>query len=501
MCGIIGYIGDSITDRVIIDGLRRLEYRGYDSAGIAVIQNKKIVVHRKVGKLINLEKVLAKEAISSHIGLGHTRWATHGKPLENNAHPHVSGSKKIVVVHNGIVENYLILKHRLQKKYKFTSETDTEVFAHLIEDFYVKLKNKKHALLKAVNEAVKLVEGSYALGVMCVNEPNTLVAARRSSPLIVGIGEDESFIASDVSAVLSYTNKMIFLEDGEAAELTKDKVSVYNQKNKPVKKTVKTITWDPVLAEKGGYKHFMLKEIYEQPEVIRDTLRGRIDLTKGEVYLDNVSLTKKDVIDIKRIIIIACGTSYHAGLIGKFWIEEYAKIPCEVDIASEFRYRHNILDPQCLVVSISQSGETADTLASFKSAKQKKVKDLSICNVVESSLARMASNIIYTRCGPEIGVASTKAFTGQLVALFLLALFLAVKKGKLTSNNLKTILKELVKVPGQVEKTLKDTKNIMEEWAREFFKKSSFLYLGRNSNYPIALEGALKLKEISYIHA
>jgi glutamine---fructose-6-phosphate transaminase (isomerizing) len=501
MCGIIGYIGDKSADKILIDGLKKLEYRGYDSAGIAIIENHKLDVYRSVGKLVNLENVLSKIRLHSTIGLGHTRWATHGKPSENNAHPHISDNRKIVVVHNGIIENYLSLKNKLAKKYKFRSETDTEVLAHLIEDYYSKYKKDKNALLKAVQRAVKDVVGSYAIGVMSLDDPDTIIAARKSSPLIIGIGKDESFLASDVSAILRYTNKVIILEDGETALIKKNQVIVYDEKNISIKKSVTSINWDPVSAEKGGYKHFMLKEIFEQPEVIRDTIRGRVDLEKQDIYLEDVKLTQKDISSIKRVIILACGTSYHAGLIARFWIEDFAKIPCEVDIGSEFRYRNYILDENCLIISISQSGETADTLASVRNAKKIKLKDIAVCNVVDSTLAREASNILYTRCGPEIGVASTKAFTGQLTALFILSIFLAKRRNKISKENMKEMLDGLVKLPLIIEKTLKETKDVMENWAKIFFKKSSFLYLGRNSNYPIALEGALKLKEISYIHA
>jgi glutamine---fructose-6-phosphate transaminase (isomerizing) len=501
MCGIIGYIGDKSADRILIDGLKKLEYRGYDSAGIAVIEDHKLDVYRSVGKLINLENVLSRIKLHSTIGLGHTRWATHGKPSENNAHPHVSDNKKIVVVHNGIIENYLSLKNKLSKKYKFRSETDTEVLAHLIEDYYSKYKKDKNALLKAVQHAVKEVTGSYALGVISSDDPDTIIAARKSSPLIIGVSKDESFLASDVSAILRYTNKVIILDDGETALIKKNQVTIYNEKNVSIKKPINSINWDPVSAEKGGYKHFMLKEIFEQPEVIRDTIRGRVDLDKQDIYLEDVSLTQKDISSIKRVIILACGTSYHAGLIARFWIEDFAKIPCEVDIGSEFRYRNYILDENCLIVSISQSGETADTLASVRNAKKIKLKDIAVCNVVDSTLAREASNVLYTRCGPEIGVASTKAFTGQLTALFILSIFLAKRRNAISKEDMKKMLDGLVKLPLIIEKTLKETKDVMENWAKIFFKKSSFLYLGRNSNYPIALEGALKLKEISYIHA
>ncbi|MFH1714729.1 MAG: glutamine--fructose-6-phosphate transaminase (isomerizing) [Elusimicrobiota bacterium] len=503
MCGIIGYVGGRTADRVLVDGLKRLEYRGYDSAGIAVIENDELFVKRSVGKLINLEEVLSHESLSSGIGLGHTRWATHGKPSWENAHPHTDCSGRIVVVHNGIIENYLGLLKSLQKKHSFDSETDTEIIAHLIENYYyANIKARKNEpLLKAVQSAVAKLEGSYALGVICADDPHTIVAARRSSPLIIGVGKKESFLASDVPAVLSYTNKIIALDDDETALLKENEISIFDKNNKKINKKITTISWDPVLAEKGGYKHFMLKEIHEQPEILRDTMRGRIDINKADVFLENVTFNDKEINSIKKIIILACGTSYHAALVGKFVIEEWAGVPCEVDIGSEFRYRHHILDKDVLVIAISQSGETADTIASFKAAKKSKVKNLVICNVVDSSIAREADNIIYTRCGPEIGVASTKALSGQLLALYLFGIYLGRRKKYMTKNKSREILEALMRIPRQVERVLKQSPAEIEKWAKAFFKKQSFLYIGRNINYPIALEGALKLKEISYIHA
>jgi glucosamine--fructose-6-phosphate aminotransferase (isomerizing) len=499
MCGIVGYVGKRIADRVLIDGLKKLEYRGYDSSGISVFQDGHLSVFRKVGKLINLETVLAEKGLISRIGIGHTRWATHGKPTEENAHPHIGGNRKIAVVHNGIIENYVELKHELSKTFEFCSQTDTEVIAHLIEKHY----HEKDGFLKAVQTSVKELKGSYALAVMCKDFPDTLVVAKESSPLILGIGEDEMFVASDITAVLAYTNKAVLLEDGDTAIVTKDSYKVFDRENKEVSRVIKTITWDPVLAEKCGYKHFMLKEINEQPQVIEDTLRGRVDLINNDVIFDTVHLTQDDIKNISRIIILACGTSYHAGLIGKFLIEDLVGVPCEVDIGSEFRYRNhkNILDENCLVIAISQSGETADTIASFEEAKKNGVKNFVICNVMDSTLARKADNIVYTRCGPEIGVASTKAFTGQLCVLYLVALFFGKRRGFLANEQIADILKELIRIPSLMERALKNTKDVMEDWSNLFYKKNSFLYLGRNVNYPIALEGALKLKEISYIHA
>ena len=499
MCGIVGYVGKRIADRVLIDGLKKLEYRGYDSSGIAVFQDNQLAVFRRVGKLINLETVLAEKGLISRIGIGHTRWATHGKPTEENAHPHIGGNKKITVVHNGIIENYVELKNELCKKYKFCSQTDTEVIAHLIELFYDQTNN----LLEAVQKAVKNLKGSFALAVMCKDFDDTLVIAKQSSPLIIGVGTDEMFVASDITAVLTYTNKAVLLEDGDTAIVKKDGYKIFDKDDNEAERIIKTINWDPVLAEKGGYKHFMLKEINEQPQVIEDTLRGRMDLVNNDIIFDTVKLTSDEIKNISRIVILACGTSYHAGLIGKFLIEDLVGIPCEVDIGSEFRYRNykNVLDKNCLVIAISQSGETADTIASFEETKKIGTKNLVICNVMDSTLARKADNIVYTRCGPEIGVASTKAFTGQLCVLYLVALFFGKRRGFLKDGQIADILAELIKIPGLMEKTLKNTKSVMESWSKKFYKKTSFLYLGRNVNYPIALEGALKLKEISYIHA
>ncbi|MFC1485057.1 glutamine--fructose-6-phosphate transaminase (isomerizing) [bacterium] len=503
MCGIMGYVGKRIADRVLIDGLKKLEYRGYDSAGICVFENEQLEVCKKVGKLINLETILAEKRLTSRIGIGHTRWATHGKPTEKNAHPHCSSNQLITVVHNGIIENYVALKKKLEKKYSFKSETDTEVISHLIEYYYDKYAKSSNRFFKAVQSAIKDLEGSYALGIMCKDYPDTLIVAKNSSPLILGIGENENFIASDATAILAYTNKILILEDGDIGVLNRKNIDIYDINGNQIERPISDIKWDPMLAEKGGYKHFMLKEIYDQPKVISDTLRGRIDFAQNNITFSNFHISKSMIKKISRVLILACGTSYHAGLIGKFLIEDFAGIPCEVDIASEFRYRnhHNVLDENCLVIAISQSGETADTIASFQAAKKLGVKNLVICNVMNSSLARKSDNVIYTRCGPEIGVASTKAFTGQLCALYLLALKLGKELEFINNERLEKILKELINIPALMEKTLKTTYKTMEEWAQLFFNKKSFLYLGRNINYPIALEGALKLKEISYIHA
>ncbi len=500
MCGIIGYLGHRHAVTVVLDGLKRLEYRGYDSAGIAVIVEGKLELRRSVGKIVKLEEILEKETLSSQQGLGHTRWATHGRPCEENAHPHTDCKGEIVIVHNGIIENYLALREKLKKEgHTFKSETDTEVLVHLIEQYFLKLeKLKPQHLLSAVENALKEVEGSYALGVISSKLPGVIIAARRDSPLIVGLGDNENFIASDVPAILPYTNKVIYLENDEIALVTQETVQVFNRQGKELKKAVQHISWDPVTAEKSGYKHFMLKEIHEQPQVIQDTFRGRMFPDRGEINFEDLEI--KEFKEINKISIVACGTSYHAGLVGKFLFENIAGISCEVEIASEFRYRQPIIDKQTLVLVISQSGETADTLAGLRIAKTKKAKTLAICNVMGSSAAREAEKVIYTRCGPEIGVASTKAFTGQLTVLYLLSLALGLERKKLSLEKVKEIMSYLLIIPGQVEDIL-NNQEIILYLSSEFFEKRDFLYLGRNVNYPIALEGALKLKEISYIHA
>lgn len=496
MCGIIGYVGNKEVVPVLINGLRKLEYRGYDSAGITVLNKNKLILHRCAGKLINLEQELQKFLIRGKIGLGHTRWATHGKPTRENAHPHTDCKGNFVVVHNGIIENYLTLRKKLVKEgHKFNSDTDTEVIAHLIEKYF------KGDLLKATQRAVKDLKGSYALGVISTLYPGKIVAARHGSPLIVGISEKENFIASDVSAILAYTKKVISLEDGETAILDFKGVKFFNFCDREIHKNSRTIEWDPMMAEKGGYKHFMLKEICEQADVVRDTLRGRICLEKGGVFLEEEIGWKKEEIDeISRIFIVACGTSYHSGLIGKYVLEDFAKIPCEVDLASEFRYRNPLLRKGDLVVVVTQSGETADTLAALREAKKKKVKTLAICNVMDSSIAQECDYVVYTRCGLEVGVASTKAFMGQLVVLYLLGLYFAKFRKCLSILRIKQIISALLELPVKIEKTI-EMQDIIRDYAHRFFRKSDFLYLGRNVNYPIALEGALKLKEIAYIHA
>jgi glucosamine--fructose-6-phosphate aminotransferase (isomerizing) len=496
MCGIVGYIGKQESVPIIIDGLRRLEYRGYDSAGIAIVNKEgKLEIKRSVGKLKNLESALEGKGLKGTLGIGHTRWATHGRPSEENAHPHRAGG--IVVVHNGIIENYTQLKNRLMKEgCKFTSETDTEVICHLVNKF-VKEGNK---LEIAVRKALKEVEGSFAIGVINENEPDVLIGARNGSPLVVGIGENENFIASDIPAILNHTRDVIFLDDNEMVVLTNKKYAVTDLEGIPIEKEVSKVMWNAVMAEKGGYKHFMLKEIHEQPRAIMDTIRGRISQETGSVYLDEMKLSESEIKGLKKVIVVACGTSWHAGLVGKFMIEELVRLPVEVDIASEFRYRDPIVDKDVLFIAISQSGETADTLAALREAKKKGARIVSICNVVGSTITRESNGIVYTHAGPEIGVASTKAFTTQLTALFLLAVYLGRIRGKIDAKTAKVLLQELIHLPTLIEDVLKYDKKT-EELASRYFNYRDFLYLGRGINYPIALEGALKLKEISYIHA
>ena len=497
MCGIVGYIGPKAVVPLVIDGLRRLEYRGYDSAGIAVVgQNCKLEIRRASGKLKNLEDLLGKSPIGGVYGLGHTRWATHGRPTEENAHPHRDCTGEIVVVHNGIIENYLELKHQLiAEGHKFQTETDTEIIAHLIEKY-----SKDVPLEDAVQKTVKLLSGAYALVAMSTRDPNKIVAARLGPPVVIGLGQNEFFVASDIPAILSHTREAFFMGDGEIAILTLQGVRVVDFDNHPVTPKVQHITWDPIMAEKGGYKHFMQKEIFEQPRAVRDTLLGRISQETGKVFLDEMDITEEEFRNFREIKIVACGTSWHAALAGKFMIERLAHIPVEVDYGSEFRYRDPIINKNTLVIAISQSGETADTLAAQREARLKDARILAICNVVGSMLTREANGTIYTHAGPEIGVASTKAFTGQLTALMLTALYLAQVRGKLTPAIAQTLMQELTRIPHKIETILQHDSDV-EELARQFFRHSDFLYLGRGIHYPIALEGALKLKEISYIHA
>jgi len=501
MCGIVGYIGPQSVVPVIIEGLRRLEYRGYDSAGIAVAGNSAgLELRRAPGKLRNLEAVIADSPIHGTFGIGHTRWATHGRPTEENAHPHRDGSGTLVVVHNGIVENYLTLKNALiAKGHKFVSETDTEIIAHLIENEI----NQSPGLVleEAVRRAVKHLTGAFAIGVLSANEPNKLVAARMGPPAVIGIGEGEYFLASDVPGILHHTRNIHFLQDGEVAILTKEGVQITDFDAAPIPLKIQRITWDPIQAEKAGYKHFMLKEINEQPRAIRDTTLGRISLDTGRVFLNDLQISDEEIRRASQITIAACGTSWHAGLAGKFMIERLARLPVDVDYASEYRYRDPIADPHAIGLLITQSGETADTLAAQAELIAKGSKTLAICNVVGAAITRKAQGTITTNAGPEIGVASTKAFTAQLTALFVLALHLAQVRGTITPAESLKLVDELSKLPGKVEDVLRSVDDQCHQLAKSFSTANDFLFLGRGIHYPIALEGALKLKEISYIHA
>jgi len=505
MCGIVGYVGKKRVVPVIIDGLKKLEYRGYDSAGIAVAGNGssgELQVRRAEGKLRNLEEVIRLKPLEGTYGIGHTRWATHGRPTEENAHPHRDCTGKIVVVHNGIVENYLALKKKLiEEGHKFSTETDTEVIAHLIEkNIYSKANGHRPSLEDAVRKTVKQLTGVFALAVISVDEPNKIVAARNGPPAVIGLGDDEYFVASDVPAVLNHTRDLFFLHDGDLAVITPAGVQLTDFDGKPVKREVQRVTWDPIMAEKGGFKHFMLKEIYEQPRAVRDTTLGRVSLDSGKVFLEEMDITEAELRNAQKINIAACGTSWHAALAGKFMIERLARIPVEVDYASEWRYRDPITSSKEITLLITQSGETADTIAAQREAKAKGSKTLAICNVVGAMIAREASGTVYTHAGPEIGVASTKAFTAQLTALFLLALYLGELRGATPTEEAKKYIDELLKIPHKLE-TLLSHDTACEDLAKQYYKVQDFLFLGRGIHYPIALEGALKLKEISYIHA
>jgi glutamine---fructose-6-phosphate transaminase (isomerizing) len=500
MCGIVGYIGPKKVVPVIIEGLRKLEYRGYDSAGIAVVtEGGKLEIRRAPGKLRNLEEVIQKSPIEGTYGIGHTRWATHGRPTEENAHPHRDCQGEIVVVHNGIIENYLELKERLQRKgHKFVTETDTEIVAHLVEE------NSQGGvpLEEAVRRSLKELRGIYALVFLSAKNPHKIVAARLGPPAVIGLGQGEYFVASDIPALLEHTRQMFFLADGDIAVLTPQGVKVMDHDGRTVERPAHHVDWDPIMAEKGGYKHFMQKEIFEQPRAVRDTFLGRISQDTGHIYLGDMDITEQQFREFQQVRIVACGTSWHAGLAGKFMIEQLARLPVEVDYGSEFRYRNPILDGKTLTVCISQSGETADTLAAQREAKSKGSPTLAICNVMGSMVTREAAGTVLTHAGPEIGVASTKAFTSQLTALLLLAAHLGQVRGKLSGEAAKNILQEFTRIPHKMETALQaDATGLYENLARQFFRQTDFLYLGRGIHYPIALEGALKLKEISYIHA
>jgi len=503
MCGIVGYVGKKQVVPVILDGLKRLEYRGYDSAGIAVAGNGEgLQVRRAEGKLRNLEEVIRLKPIDGTYGIGHTRWATHGRPTEENAHPHRDCTGRVVVVHNGIIENYVVLKKMLiGEGHKFTTETDTEVIAHLVEKYLVKSSNgHRPALEESVRRTVKQLSGVFALAVIAIDEPNKIVAARQGPPAVIGLGKDEYFVASDVPAILYHTRDLFFLGDGDLAVITQEGVQLTDFDGKPIVRQVQHVTWDPIMAEKGGFKHFMLKEIYEQPRAVRDTTLGRVSQETGHVFLDEMEVSEAEFKAAKKINITACGTSWHAGQAGKFMIESLARVPVEVDYASEWRYRDPIIAPDTITLVISQSGETADTIAAQREAKARGSKTLAICNVVGSMITREAAGTIYTHAGPEIGVASTKAFTGQLTALYLFALYLAQVRGTMSEQQARRAVEELLRVPGKLENLLTHDETC-EELAKTYVRAQDFLFLGRGIHYPIALEGALKLKEISYIHA
>jgi len=495
----VGYIGHQDPVKVLVEGLRRLEYRGYDSAGLAVLTDDgEIQIRRAPGKLRDLESVIAREPLEGTYGVGHTRWATHGRPTEENAHPHRDCTGRIVVIHNGIIENYLELKHELQAKgHRFVTETDTEVVAHAIEE---EMKPNGTDLPEALRKVLPRLRGIYALVAVSADSPQTIVAARLGPPLVVGLGQDEFFVASDIPAILHHTKDMIFLDDHEMVVLRPDGPSFMRLSGETITKSPSRIPWDPIMAEKGGYKHFMLKEIHEQPRAARDTMVGRVSLESAQVLLEEMNFSDDELRRVERVAIVACGTSWHAGLVGKFLLERLARIPVDVDYASEFRYRKPLIDARTLPVCISQSGETADTLAALRQAKADGAPTLGICNVQGSMLTREAQGTIYTHAGPEIGVASTKAFTSQLVALVLLAIKMASARGTLDDKELRELIGHLYHIPAQMEEYLADEEQLMQ-LAKQYQHHRDFLYLGRGVNYPIALEGALKLKEISYIHA
>ncbi len=500
MCGIVGYAGPRRVVPVVLEGLRRLEYRGYDSAGVVYLQDGKLIKHRCQGKLSNLESIIDDAIVApAHIGLGHTRWATHGAPTTENAHPHSDCHGDLVVVHNGIIENYNSLREDLKAKgHRFSSETDTEVLAHLIEE------NLDGDLVAAIRKSLDMVEGSYAIGVLWSGMPDTLVAARNQSPLVLGVDENGqgSFLASDIPALLPFTKNVIFLEDREYAVLTANSCVVSSlETGEIIEKKITPIEWNAAMAEKAGYKHFMLKEIFEQPQAITNTISGRINPESGEVDLPEIGLDERDIDNIDRIFLVACGTSWHAALVAKYWIEKYAGIPVEVDIASEFRYRNLLINERVLTISISQSGETADTLAGIRLAKKLGSKVVTICNVVGSTMTREAHGTIYTHAGPEIGVASTKAFISQLAALFLFTLYLGQKKKCISAEKSKELGLALIGIAAVVKDALPEIETWIQALIENFYTCRDFLFVGRGVNFPIALEGALKLKEISYIHA
>ena len=496
MCGIIGYIGSKPVVPVLLDGLRRMEYRGYDSAGVALVSAEGIALRRSAGKLANLETAIKTDPIDGLYGVGHTRWATHGRPTEENAHPHRDCTGRIVVVHNGIIENYLELKKELQEQgHTFKTETDTEIVAHLVER-----EMKQDGLENAVRRALKVMRGMFAIVLVSIEDPEKIVAVRNGPPIVVGLGENEFFVASDIPAILSHTRDVVFLGDEEMAIITRSGVAFTDYQGRAVSKTTQRVLWDPIAAEKGGHKHFMLKEILEQPSAARDTILGRVSLDRGRIFLEDLNIPEETFRALQKVTIVACGTSWHAGLVGKYLIEALAQVPVEVDYGSEYRYRNPIISKNELAIVITQSGETADTLAALRESKRKGASSIAICNVVGSMATREADGTVYTHAGPEIGVASTKAFTSQLVALQILALYMAQVRGTLSEADIRRHIEELLQLPQLIEQAIRASA-ATERIAEKFYNRTDFLFLGRGINYPIALEGALKLKEISYIHA
>lgn len=495
MCGIVGYIGPDQAAPFLLEGMSKLEYRGYDSAGIAVFDGSEIHVDKSVGRLNVLAKKVEMHPLKGQLGIGHTRWATHGRPSDANSHPHTDCTGKFVVVHNGIIENYMHLKEQLiAKGHKFTSETDTEVVAHLVEEYY------QGDFEAAVKKVLEKIEGSYALVFMCQDEPDKLICTKQDNPLVIGLGEGENFIASDIPAIISRTRKTYILSDGEMAIVTKDSVWVMNRQGVPVTKKVFEVNWDAEAAEKGGYEHFMIKEIYEQPKAVRETMTGRVAKDDSGITFDELNWVKEDVAAIKKIAIVACGTAYHAGIVGKYLIENLARIPVEVDVASEFRYRSPLIDDQTLTIVISQSGETLDTLAALKEAKNLGARTLAITNVVGSSIARESDQVIYTWAGPEIAVASTKAYTTQLIVMAMLAIYMGELKSSLNADKVHELCQQLRNLPNQVHELLEDVEPI-KTFAQQYGFNEDVFFIGRSLDYAVALEGSLKLKEISYIHA
>lgn len=495
MCGIVGYIGARQATPILLEGLSKLEYRGYDSAGVALVQDGKVNVQKCKGRLSNLAAILDKKPMKGNLGIGHTRWATHGEPSDVNSHPHSNTDSTISVVHNGIIENYIELKEWLQSVgYVFETDTDTEVIPHLVDYFY------DGDILSAVIKALHRIEGSYALGVVCSKEPDRIIAVRKDSPLIVGLGKDGNFIASDIPAILAHTRDIYLLNDKEIVVLTEDNVDVLNMEGMPIKKEIYHVTWDAASAEKGGYEHFMIKEIHEQPKAIRDTMTSRITADSDDIKLDDISLTAEDMKNINKIYIVACGTAYHAGMVGKYVVEKLARIPVEVEVASEFRYRNPLIDEKTLMIVVSQSGETADTLAALRLAKSNGARVIAVTNVVGSTVSREADDLLYTWAGPEIAVASTKAYVTQLIAMYIIALYLARLNGKMTVEEYREIRDEMMRLPEKASKVL-EQKEELQKFASKTYMHKDIYYIGRGLDYGVALEGALKLKEISYIHA